>query len=125
MSQQFSDLSARLDELDVKIGTIEKLQAELQEKSPDSAIVSEVKTLISKVNALEKQMTSPHTQKKSSTDSTMKSKVAPKRYHEVKKGETLYRISSQYGITVDELLRLNKLPANQPIEVGQKLLISK
>jgi membrane-bound lytic murein transglycosylase D len=87
--------------------------------------VNEVETLASKVNALEKQITSAQTTKKSSTESSKQSKAVKKRYHEVKRGETLYRISKQYGITVDELRRLNKLSPNQPIEVGQKLLVSK
>ena len=72
-------------------------------------------------------MTTPQADKKVSTESPKKSKykAVKKRYHEVKKGETLYRISKQYGITVDELRRLNKLSPTQPIEVGQKLLVSK
>jgi LysM repeat protein len=44
-------------------------------------------------------------------------------YHEVLAGETLYRISLRYGITVDELRRLNKLP-DATIYPKQRLLIS-
>ena len=125
MSQQFNEMAMNLTNLELRIGGLERQQAELQGKTSNSVIVNEVDTLSSKVSALEKRMTLSQANKKSSTDSPKQSKAVKKRYHEVKKGETLYRISKQYGITVDELRRLNKLSPNQPIEVGQKLLVSK
>ncbi|HKO31996.1 MAG TPA: LysM peptidoglycan-binding domain-containing protein [Nitrospiraceae bacterium] len=42
--------------------------------------------------------------------------------HTVKPGETLYRISRQYGVTVDKVRKWNKLP-DDIIEVGQKLIV--
>jgi hypothetical protein len=42
--------------------------------------------------------------------------------HVVKPGETLYRISRQYGVTVDKVRKWNKLP-DDIIEVGQKLIV--
>ena len=45
-------------------------------------------------------------------------------YHKVERGETLYRISKRYGISVEELRRLNKLQDGQAIQTGQKLLVS-
>ena len=44
-------------------------------------------------------------------------------YHEVLPGETLYGIGLRYGITVDELRRLNKLEPEATIYPKQKLLI--
>jgi LysM repeat protein len=125
LSQQLNEMAVNLTNLEVRIGGLEKQQADLQGKTANSVIVNEVETLASKVSALETQSTSSQTTKKSSTESPKQSKAVKKRYHEVKKGETLYRIAKQYGITVDELRRLNKLPPNQPIEIGQKLLVSK
>lgn len=46
------------------------------------------------------------------------------RYHKVLPGETLYRISLRYKVSVKELRRLNKLSPNEPIYTGQKLLVS-
>ena len=42
--------------------------------------------------------------------------------HVVKPGETLFRISRRYGIEVEKLMKLNKLP-DDIIEVGQKLIV--
>ena len=42
--------------------------------------------------------------------------------HFVKPGETLYRISRRYGVTVDKVRKWNKLP-DDIIEVGQRLIV--
>ena len=125
LSQRVNEMTTNLTDLERRIGGLEKQQADLQGKTANSVIVNEVETLASKVSELEKRMTPSQADQKATTESAKQSKAVKKRYHEVKKGETLYRISKQYGITVDELRRLNKLPPNQPIEIGQKLLVSK
>jgi LysM repeat protein len=43
-------------------------------------------------------------------------------YHEVKPGETLFRLSRQYGVQVDKIREWNHLNDNI-IEVGQKLIV--
>ena len=45
-------------------------------------------------------------------------------YHEVLAGETLYGISRSYGLSVDELRRLNRLASKAVIYPGQKLIVS-
>ncbi len=44
--------------------------------------------------------------------------------HIVKKGDTLYSISKRYGLTVDELKRINQLDSNE-ISIGQALNLIK
>ena len=44
-------------------------------------------------------------------------------YYTVKSGDTLYSIASKYGMSVDELKKLNNLTSNV-ISIGQKLLVS-
>ncbi|MDZ4734050.1 MAG: LysM peptidoglycan-binding domain-containing protein [Nitrospirota bacterium] len=56
-----------------------------------------------------------------STDSLMGSMRSPV-IHVVKPGETLYRISRRYGVTVDKVKKWNKLP-DDIIEVGQRLIV--
>ncbi|MGH7256334.1 MAG: LysM peptidoglycan-binding domain-containing protein [Nitrospirales bacterium] len=43
-------------------------------------------------------------------------------YHEVKPGETLYRLSRQYGVSVDTIKQWNHLD-DDLIEIGQQLII--
>ena len=44
--------------------------------------------------------------------------------HEVKKGETLYRISVNYNVSVVQLYRLNNLN-NNIIEIGDKIIVKR
>jgi len=45
-------------------------------------------------------------------------------YHEVRRGETLFRISKEYGLSLEQLCRLNQITPDTPIQPGQKLLVS-
>ena len=49
-------------------------------------------------------------------------KVTPGMVHVVKRGETLFSIGRRYGVEVDKLKKLNKLP-DDIVEIGQKLLV--
>lgn len=44
-------------------------------------------------------------------------------YHEVQRGETLYRIGKAYGVSVQRLAKVNRLADPSRLEVGQRLLI--
>lgn len=50
--------------------------------------------------------------------------VTPNKYHTVKKGETLARIASKYGLSVSKLKSMNKLRSNS-VRKGQRLLVKK
>jgi len=45
------------------------------------------------------------------------------KYHRVNPGETLYRISLKYNLTIDDLRRLNNLGENDSIRTGQRLIV--
>ncbi|UHG89948.1 LysM peptidoglycan-binding domain-containing protein [Spirosoma oryzicola] len=45
--------------------------------------------------------------------------------HTVEPGQTYYSISKLYGLTVDQLLTLNDLTANDGLRVGQQLVVKK
>jgi LysM repeat protein len=47
---------------------------------------------------------------------------APRGYHRVVKGDTLYRLSREYNTTVERLKQLNNLP-NSDIKIGQLLKV--
>lgn len=44
-------------------------------------------------------------------------------YHEVQRGENLFRIGLKYNISVDRILQLNNLSPNDSIHPGQKLIV--
>jgi septal ring factor EnvC (AmiA/AmiB activator) len=92
-SQKLS-LERRLDEQSTRIGQLKEAKSTLATKKKSSEIVDE----------------KPIPQTKN-------------RYHEVRKGETLYGVASRYGISVDELCRLNQITAKTVIRPGQKLLV--
>ncbi|MGD9005842.1 MAG: LysM domain-containing protein, partial [Desulfobacterales bacterium] len=50
--------------------------------------------------------------------------AAPSKIHTVKQGETLYRISRRYNLTVDQLRQYNQLDSKAAIYPGQKLKVS-
>ena len=56
-------------------------------------------------------------------EDSQKEKKVP--YHTVRPGETLYRISLKYDITVEELRRLNKIGPEAVIYIGQKLILNR
>lgn len=45
--------------------------------------------------------------------------------HVVKSGETFYRISNQYEVKVQDILQWNKMKINDPLAIGQELVIIK
>ncbi|PKN74056.1 MAG: transcriptional regulator [Candidatus Cloacimonetes bacterium HGW-Cloacimonetes-3] len=49
--------------------------------------------------------------------------MANPQMHTVRKGDTLYSLSKQYGTTVDKLMKLNNLQGNN-LSIGQKLVIN-
>ena len=44
-------------------------------------------------------------------------------YHRVKRGENLWGISKSYSVSLDDIVRSNRLPNADTIEVGQMIFI--
>jgi membrane-bound lytic murein transglycosylase D len=44
-------------------------------------------------------------------------------YYKIKKGDTLYKISKEQGVSMDDLKRLNKLTNKSKLSVGQKIVL--
>jgi len=80
LSQQFNELTKSLSRLELRMGGLEKQQAEFQAKSSNAPAANEIELLSSRVSALEKRMTSSQAQKKAPTKSPKQSKAAKKRY---------------------------------------------
>ena len=134
-------LQSKVVALEQRIAGLEKRIAELQGKittpAPDLALLQRVDALSQKVEGLEKQKPSAQkvealekqkppaaeTKAKPLTPSKPAASVE-KKYHTVKRGETLYGISKKYGISAEELQKLNNLSKDPSLRIGQKLLVS-
>jgi LysM repeat protein len=127
-SGEADPLELKVAALEGKITEIQNQLAELQGKigtlGPDPALLQRMDALSQKVEVLErrKQLT---TESKAKPSSLPKRTVSTgKQYHTVRKGEALSGISKKYGISVEELRKLNNLSVNQPLRAGQKLQVS-
>ena len=108
-------INERLKQLENKTGQLEAQFTETNES---------VTTLGSYVISLEERM--KHLTKEIEKSSIKKQTVSQeeKQYHKVRRGDTLYSISRKYGLSVDEIRRLNNLNDNKPIQPGQKLIVT-
>lgn len=93
-------------------GDYQVLQAETKNTASQQATKSSTKT---------KETTST-TSKQKSTSSTNKKSSAKTTNHKVKSGESLAKIASKYGVTVNELKKANNLKGNT-IHPGDKLKV--
>ena len=115
-------IKERLEQLEKKLTQLEGQSTEIKESV--TKWESYTKTLEEKIETLTKRIDEMASQ---SSYSAKKSPAGPKgktQYHKVNPGETLYSISKKYGLSVDEVRRLNNLKPNQPIQLGQKLLVA-
>jgi LysM repeat protein len=44
-------------------------------------------------------------------------------YHQVSAGDTLFSIAKRYNLTIDQLLKINRMDPNSVIKSGQKLIV--
>jgi len=127
-TSEVGPLQSKVVALEQRIAGVEKRIAELQEKistpAPDLALLQRVNALSQKVEALEKQKPPAAEPKAKPPTPSKPAASAEKKYHTVKKGETLYGISKKYGISVEELRKLNNLSKDPLLRTGQKLLVS-
>ncbi len=80
-----------------------------------------LKGLKTEINRTNKQMAGL---RKKSDSSGGVSKTGAKRYHTVRSGDSLFSIAKKYGLTINDLRRLNsKLDKSGKIMPGQKILV--
>ncbi len=90
----------RLDDLEKRIARLEE-----QEKKRPKAVSHAAPQRLE--NARQKHAAAPDKEK----------------YHTVRPGESLYIIARKYGLTTDQLCKLNDLSPKKPIQPGQKLRV--
>jgi LysM repeat protein len=104
----FSALEETVSKLQASNRTLEQKVSDLTQKT--ESVSTTKASAPAKLQASPPQKSPPPQQSKA-------------QYHEVSRGETLFRISKKYGITVNQLRQLNNLTQNQAIYPGQKLLV--
>lgn len=134
LSTAVARLEKKIEHLEVVEGKITQLEKEDKkfEKSltkRDRSIEflkSQINILNKKIDRLQKGMPSigvgtktPAVKKKGQTS------TAEWQYHEVRAGDSLYRIAKKYGISVDELCRINNITKKHVIQPGQKLKVAR
>ena len=121
---------ARLEGMESRIISLENQETELQQFIADidrsgRSATEQLQKMTEKVGELEKRVGSVPS--KTKAPKPVQAKPVPpaeKRYHEVRPGETLYRIAQKYRMSVGELCRLNNIAPDQAIHPGQKLLVA-
>jgi len=120
----------RLEGVELKIASLEKQEKRLEQSIVETDrskidLTQRLDKLIQRFESLEKRI-APVPAKSKAPLAIQRKPISPakKRYHEVSPGETLYRIAQQYGISVNELCRLNNITPKQAIHPGQKLLVA-
>ena len=144
--KQLQALETRMQQLEKKLATIgvmdqiiERLGKQEQEldrfeKKTDrfeSTVTTQIDQIIIELGALHQKISQirtaaapqPKTAVKKQPDSSRKTKSTAK-FHQVQPGETLYRISRRYGLSVVQLRSYNDLSPNTAIYPGQKLKLN-
>ncbi len=130
--REAAELEAKNRELAAQVQALREQLARLQEEAD---AMKEAALLERKANEEMRRMAKPSGTKKVDVpgmeaemaesvvkpDASQLSKTTPI-YHQVKPGETLFRLSRKYGVAVDKLKEWNKLP-DDIIEVGQRLIV--
>ena len=144
--KQLQALETRMQQLEKKLATIgvmdqiiERLGKQEQkldrfEKKTDrfeSTVTTQIDQIIIELGALHQKISQktpasapqPETAAKKQPGAAKKAQ-SKAQFHQVQVGETLYRISRQYGLSIAQLRTYNDLAANAAIYPGQKLKLS-
>jgi LysM repeat protein len=108
-------INGRLEQLENKILQLEAQFTETKESV--TTLGSYVKTLEERIDTFTKKIEKTPVPKQAISQEK-------KQYHNVVRGDTLYSISRKYGLSVEEIRRLNNLNKNQSIQPGQKLMVT-
>lgn len=120
--------SQRLDQVTREVESLRKQSALAKSDSASKQPSAQTKTEpAAKQSAASKPTASkPEAAAPPKSVETKEKMTSTEKYHEVKPKETMFSISRSYGLTVDELKRLNDMnPSDNAVRIGQKLKVSK
>ena len=136
LSEEVALLTKRLDDIEFRLGNLEQANAG---DTGLTALRTQTENLAQQVQNLETKLGQNLNQingKLAALENNQKAvapaapaapqkaaKAAKPRIHVVKAGETLYQISRKYGLTVDQLKKLNHMGKDVTIRPGQELVV--
>jgi LysM repeat protein len=115
MSQKVSDIEDQIQRLEVSVAKLNRMGTPLREQ---------VEKLNQKMSQLESRLAS--VQEGAETSPTVAERPvfqSEGRFYEVRRGDTLFRIANNHGLTVNELRSYNELEGSNMIYPGQRLLV--
>lgn len=115
---------ARIEGMEQKLsgieGQIKALNASLQKLERQTGSLREH---MDKVERMAQAASTPKPPPQTAAPQKKPSAQGDKRLYEVKRGETLFSIAKKFGMSGEELRRLNNLSKNDTIQPGQKLIV--
>ena len=112
--EELSSIKTRLDQVQERLTRLDEVEKRLTQIEGTKQKMAHLETQVEKLERSISKLNKP---------------VAPRtkkgRYHEVRQGDSLFKIAQKHGITVEELCRLNKITSKAVIRPGQKLLVAR
>lgn len=123
------DRLTRFEGVEIRVASLEKKGEELEKSMAEAEksktfLTQEYTALNQRLDSLQKEKILVPPKSKAQAPQKTPTTLGKKRFHEVRPGDTLYRIANKYGISVEELCRLNNIGKNAIIQPGQKLVVS-
>jgi hypothetical protein len=112
--EELSFINTRLDQIEKRLnglGEVEERLAQLE------GTEQKIAHLGSQIEKLERSI--------SEMNKLIASNTKEEQYHEVRQGDSLFKIAQKHGITVEELCLLNKITSKTVIRPGQKLIVAR
>lgn len=122
--ESLEDVVQKIDTLEQQVAALQQFQRSVDVRESD--LVTRIDQLAKDMDKLSKR---PAPQAVAPPAAPSRSKPSAEaatgtgKYHVVQQGENLFRIGLKYNLSVPEIQKLNKLGPNDPIHVGQKLLV--
>ena len=112
--EELSFINTRLDQVEEKLTRLGGIEKRLDQLEGTEQKIAHLGGLIEKLELSISEMNRLFT-----------SGTEEERYHEVRQGDSLFKIAQKHGITVEELCFLNKITSKTVIRPGQKLLVAR
>jgi uncharacterized protein (UPF0335 family) len=129
---RFRQLERRIDRLEdtkERIIFLQKQERAIKQRiaghNGGGPLTEQLEALNERVEHLEKTLAAGSSRTVAQSQDTREPLAVPGgRYHVVQSGDTLYVIAQRYGISVEQLCRLNNMTLNQVIYPGERLMVA-